>query len=220
MYEQLSDTMKKRLGLEYTPIAISFSAEPPEGLGEMKGAMRLCQMLDKVRLEGESFYTTTRNHQCDGGATSCGLRERNERSKTGEFLFKELGLFGSKRAARRFINANPRIESGTVKVISFSPLEKAEFEPDVVVLVCNAKQGMRIAEAHAFESGERATGITGPPICSAIVAAPFLTGEVIYSLGDHGVRMYMKLRDEDIFVGIPAELLSEIVENLGKLKAH
>ena len=130
MYEQLSDTMKKRLGLEYTPIAISFSAEPPEGLGEMKGAMRLCQMLDKVRLEGESFYTTTRNHQCDGGATSCGLRERNERSKTGEFLFKELGLFGSKRAARRFINANPRIESGTVKVISFSPLEKAEFEPD------------------------------------------------------------------------------------------
>ena len=218
MYDHLSDLIKQRLGLENSPIAISFSAEPPQGLGEMKGAMRLCQMLDTVRLDGESFYTTSKNHQCDGGATSCGLRERNERSKTGEFLYKELGLFGSKRAARRFINSNPRIESGTVNVISFSPLEKAGFEPDVVVLVCNAKQGMRIAEAYAFESGERATGMTGPPICSAIVAAPFLTGEVVYSLGDNGVRRYMKIRDEEIFVGIPVELLSEIVENLGKLK--
>ena len=218
MYDQLSEMMKTRLGLENSPIAISFSTEPPQGLGEMKGAMRLCQMLDKVRLEGESFYTTTRNHQCDGGATSCGLRERNERSKTGEFLFKELGLFGSRRAARRFINSNPRIEFGTVNVISFSPLEKAGFEPDVVALVCNAKQGMRIAEAFAYESGDRATGLTGPPICSGIVAAPFLTGEVVYSLGDNGVRKYMKIRDEEIFVGIPAELLSEIVENLGKLK--
>ena len=220
MYDQLSDMMKKRLGLKCSPVAISFSTTPPQGLEEMKGAMRLCQMLDKVRLEGESFYTTSKNHQCDGGATSCGLRERNERSKTGEFLYKELGLFGSKRAARRFINSNPRIESGTVNVISFSPLEKAGFEPDVVALVCSAKQGMLIAEAYAFESGERATGMTGPPICSAIVAAPFLTGQVVYSLGDHGVRMYMKIEDEDIFVGIPAELLSEIVENLGKLKAN
>ena len=87
------------------------------------------------------------------------------------------------------------------------------------MLVCIAKQGMKIAEAYAFESGERATGMTGPPICSAIVAAAFLSGQVVYSLGDHGVRMYMKIQDEDIFVGIPAELLSEIVENLGKLKA-
>jgi uncharacterized protein (DUF169 family) len=220
MYDQLSVTMKERLGLEHPPIAVSFSAEPPEGLQEMKGAIRLCQMLDKVRLEGESFYTTSRNHQCDGGATSCGLRERNERSKTGEFLFKELGLFGSKRAARRFISSNPRVESGTVNVVSFSPLEKAQFEPDVVVLICNAKQGMRIAEAFAYESGDRATGLTGPPICSSIVAAPFLTGEVVYSLGDNGVRRYTQVRDEDIFVGIPVEHLSEIVENLGKMKPN
>ncbi len=218
MNNQLSDVMKTKLGLEHSPIAISFSTEPPKGLGEMKGAMRLCQMLDKVRLDGESFYTTSRNHQCDGGATSCGLRERNERSKTGEFLFKELGLFGSKGAARRFINSNPRIEFGTVNVISFSPLEKAEFEPDVVALACNAKQGMRIAEASAYETGDRATGLTGPPICSAIVAAPYLTGEVVYSLGDNGVRRFTEIRDDELFVGIPAERLPEILDNLGKMK--
>ncbi len=77
---------------------------------------------------------------------------------------------------------------------------------------------MKIAEAVAYESGKNTTGLTGPPICSGVVAFPFLTGEVVYSLGDLGARRFMKLKDEDIFVGIPAELLPDIVENLGKLR--
>lgn len=206
--------MESRLELENSPIAISFSNEPPEGVKQLSGGLRLCQMLDKVRFEGETFYTRAENHACDGGCSSCGLKEMGEKIKTGEFLCK-MGLFGTKRAARRFINANPRIASGTVKIVSFSPLEKTSFEPDVVVLVCNAKQGQRVSEAFAYESGKRTTGMTGPPICSSIVAAPYLTGEVVYSLGDHGARKYMKLRDEDLFVGIPAELLPTINENLG-----
>lgn len=218
MYVELSNKLKAALGLESSPIALSFSAEAPEGVEQMKGRMRLCQMLDKVRLEGESFYTDSENHECDGGAYSCGLIKPSERLKTGEFLAKDLGLFGSKSAARRFISSIPRIEFGTVKVVSFSPLEKATFEPDVVVLICNAKQGMKIAEAVAYESGKNTTGLTGPPICSGVVAFPFLTGEVVYSLGDLGARRFMKLKDEDIFVGIPAELLPDIVENLGKLR--
>jgi uncharacterized protein (DUF169 family) len=215
MYTELSKKMKKILKLESSPIAISFSINIPEGVEQMSGEIRLCQMLDKVRLDGESFYTIDENHKCDGGANSCGLKMTSERIKTGEFLY-EMGLFGSKRAARRFFNTNPRIEFGTVKVVSFSPLEKAKFEPDVIVLICNAKQGQQIAEAFGYESGKRATGLTGPPICSAVIAAPFLTGEVIYCLGDTGARKYMKINDEDIFVGIPFELLHDVVENLEK----
>jgi uncharacterized protein (DUF169 family) len=49
-----------------------------------------------------------------------------------------------------------------------------------------------------------------------IVAAPFLTGEVVYSLGDIGARKFMKVKDEDIFVGVPSELLPDIVEDLGE----
>ena len=216
MYSELSERMKKSLGLESSPIAISFSAKAAEGVERMHGKARLCQMLDRVRLKGESFSTVSESHECDGGASSCGLKMMSESRKTGEFLVK-LGLFGTGRAARRFLNSNPKIEYGTVQAVSFSPLEKAKFEPDVVVLICNAKQGMQIAEAYAYESGKRTTGLTGPPICSAVVAAPFLTGEVVYSLGDTGARKYMRLKDEDIFIGIPAELLPGIVENLGKV---
>jgi len=51
-----------------------------------------------------------------------------------------------------------------------------------------------------------------------VVPAPFHTGEVVYSFGDHGARNYMKIRDDEVFIGIPAELLSCITENLGKMK--
>jgi uncharacterized protein (DUF169 family) len=181
----------------------------------MKGKMRLCQMLDKVRYDGESFYTVSECHECDGGASSCGLRMMSENRKTGGFLVK-MGLFGSERAARRFLNANPKIEPGTVKVVTFSPLEKATFEPDIVLLICNAHQGMKITEAFSYGSGKRTTGLTGPPICSSVVAAPFLTGEVIYSLGDAGARKYMKINNGDVFIGIPVEHLSGIIDNLEK----
>ncbi len=218
-YADYSNRMKGILGLESLPVAIAFGDEPPEGVEKMKGEIRVCQMLDKVRIKGDAFYTTVENHKCDGGSSSCGMKQMGERVRNGEFLSK-MGLFETRRAARRFINSNLRIEYGTVKTVAFSPLEKATFEPDVVVLICNAKQGMLIAEAYAYDSGKRTTGMTGPPICSSIVAAPYLTGEVVYSFGDHGARTYMKIGDGEVYVGIPAELLSGIIDNLETMKTR
>ena len=70
-YIGFSDKIKRSLRFESLPIAISFSIEPPEAVKQMKGEMRLCQMLDKVRFDSEIFYTTSDNHQCDGGSGSC-----------------------------------------------------------------------------------------------------------------------------------------------------
>ena len=117
------------------------------------------------------------------------------------------------------MGSNPRIGFGSLKVISFAPLGKATFEPDVVVLICNAKQGLKVVEASAYESGKKATGLAGAPICSGVVAAPFLTGEVVYSLGDSGARRFMKIQDGEVFVGIPAELVPGIVRNLESMAA-
>lgn len=213
---EISKKMKKSLNLKSIPVAISFSNKPPEGIEPLNGKLRLCQMVDKVRLEGSSFYTTVKNHQCDGGSGSSGMKEMSEKIKNGEFLCK-LGLFGTDRAARRFIASNPRIPSGTVKIVTFAPLGKAGFEPDVVVFLCNARQGMLIAESFAYNTGKRTLGMTGPPICSAVVAAPYLTGEITYSFGDHGAREYMKVSDGEAYVGIPTELLTEVADNIDKV---
>jgi uncharacterized protein (DUF169 family) len=138
------------------------------------------------------------------------------RDQEGEFLYKRVGIFGSARAARRFFASNPGVEPGTVKYASFSSLDKASFEPDVIVLVCSAKDGMRAVEASAYESGMAAKGRDGP-ICSTIVAAPYLTGEIVYTLGDLAGRRFAKIDDGEILIGVPFERIDELINGLEKI---
>jgi uncharacterized protein (DUF169 family) len=136
--------------------------------------------------------------------------------RSGEFLYKGVGIFGNARAARRFFSSNPGVEPGTIKYASFFPMEKANIEPDVVVLVCSAKDGMRAVEASAYESGIAAKGRTGP-ICSTIMAAPYLTGDIVYTLGDLAGRRFAKIDDGEIFIGVPFERMDSLINGLEKI---
>ena len=215
MYEELSDRLKKALNFRGSAVAVALSNDKPE-LERPNNKTRLCEMLYEAMDEGRSFYTTSEEHVCDGGAFHIGLREMPAELRSGEFLYKLVGIFGSARAARRFLHSNPEIEPGTVRYASFSPLEKANFEPDVVVIVCSAKDGMNAVEASAYESGKAATGRAGP-ICATVVAAPYLTGEVVYTLGDLAGRRFAKISDGDIFLGVPFERMDELLYGLEKI---
>jgi hypothetical protein len=68
-----------------------------------------------------------------------------------------LGLRGRQEDS----SAQIRIGARHHKYASFSPLDKTAFSPDVVVLVCSAKDVIRAVEASAYESGIAAKGRTG-----------------------------------------------------------
>ncbi len=215
MYRELSDRLKKVLNFRESAVAVALSNDKP-ALEKLDEKIRLCEMLKEALNEGRSFYTSSDEHACDGGAYHIGLREMPVELRSGEFLYKRVGIFGSARAARRFFGSNLGVEPGTIKYASFSGLEKANFEPDVVVLVCSAKDGMRAVEASAYKSGIAAKGRTGP-ICSTIVAAPYLTGEIVYTLGDLTGRRFSKIDDGEIFLGVPFERMDELIDGLEKI---
>jgi uncharacterized protein (DUF169 family) len=160
MYKELNERLKKVLNIRGYAVAIALSNDKPE-LERLNEKIRLCEMLDEALNKGRSFYTTKEEHACDGGAYHLGLKAMPVELRSGEFLYKRVGIFGSARAARRFFSSNQGIEPETIKYASLSPLEKADFEPDVVVVVCSAKEGMRAVEASAYQSGLAAKGRTG-----------------------------------------------------------
>jgi len=215
MYKELNDRLKKVLNLRGSAVAVALSNDKPE-LEKWNNKLRLCEMLDEALNKGKSFYTTAEEHACDGGAYHLGLIEMPVEMRSGEFLYKRVGIFGSARAARRFFGSNVGVEPCTIKYTSFSPLEKAGFEPDVVVMVCSAKDGMRSVEASAYDSGIPARGRTGP-ICSTVVAAPYLTGEIVYTLGDLAGRRFSKIDDGEIFLGVPFEKMESLIGGLEKI---
>jgi len=212
MYKELNERLAQSGHFRGSAVAIAFLNEPPS-LEALPGKMRFCEMLHAVQAKGQAFYTTSEHHACNGGAFYTGLRAMPEAMKSGEFLHTRIGLFGSARAARRFLLSNIGVEPGTVRYLAFAPLAKAPFAPDVVVLICPASTGMRVAEAAAYETGITPEGRMGP-LCSTLAAAPYLSGKVIYTLGDSGGRPYLQADEGDVFIGVPFERLEALLIGL------
>ena len=92
--------------------AVALSNDKPK-LEKLSERIRFCVMLNETLNNGRSFYTSSEEHACDGGAYHNGLKEMPVELKSGEFLYKRIGIFGTARAARRFFSSNLGVEPGT-----------------------------------------------------------------------------------------------------------
>jgi uncharacterized protein (DUF169 family) len=128
------------------------------------------------------------------------------------------GVYKSIPAVQRSWQNNVPIESGIFDAVIFSPLTKADFDPDLVFVVCNSEQAMMILHANAYDSGSHGLGADSGPICSSMASIPYLTGKVTYGFGDIGSRNNMNLKPEDVMVTIPAGDLERILANLSEMK--
>ncbi|MGQ9587608.1 MAG: DUF169 domain-containing protein [Thermoplasmata archaeon] len=92
---------------------------------------------------------------------------------------------------------------------------------NAVVLTCLPRQAMWVANSLLFETG-------GPRItanfagmqasCGDIIALPIFTGNVNFSLGCYGCRSADKLKDDEMYVGIPISRVDEVVSGLQGLR--
>jgi uncharacterized protein (DUF169 family) len=212
------DALKRLLGLERELVALRWCTKIPEDIPKAEKKARFCEKLSQA-IEGRCFYATVEEEECMGGAKYCGLcdsREFTTGRRSGEFLVT-MGVYKSIPAVQRAWQGNLIIEPGIFKALAFAPLSSAPFAPDVVFLVCNARQGMELLHANAYDSGARAIGADAGPICSTMAAIPYLTGKVTYGFGDVGSRPRMKLGDDGVMLSLPGSDLLRIVSNLEEM---
>ncbi|EKF85978.1 DUF169 domain-containing protein [Methanobacterium formicicum] len=216
---RLGDDLNQLLKLENEPVAIKWSVNEPKNIKKEEGKSRFCGKLEKA-MNGEIFYSTIEEEECMGGARYSGLKNMSEypaNVQSGAFMVPK-GLYKSIPAVQRSRENETYINPGIFSSISFAPLNKAEFEPDVIFILCNAKQGMEILHANAYDSGEHGLGADAAPICSSMAATPYMAGKVTYGFGDVAARENMGINPEDIMVSIPGSDLSRIVSNLGEMR--
>ena len=218
-YNELGNKLKELLKLENEPVAITWSVKEPRNIEKEIGKSRFCTKLEKA-INGEIFYATAEEEECMGGARYSGLKDQKEfpaNMQSGAFLVP-MGVYKNIPAVQRSWRNNLNVECGIFNAVIFAPLVKAEFDPDVIFIICNAKQGMEILHANAYDSGAHGLGADSGPICSSMAAIPYLTGKVTYGFGDVGSRKNMNINPEDIMVSIPAVELSRIVSNLEDMR--
>jgi len=154
---------KKLIGLlqlELPLIVIGIRDDAPPNLAKLAGRMEFCQMWKKA-LNGEAFFATADNHDCLTGRYYLGLSSEDVRGTVCSFLVNKVHAFKSHEIVKKYLSEFPRLEPGQLKIACVSPLENASFEPDIVIVVCNAEQAMLLFWAYSYHKGEPVHGYTG-----------------------------------------------------------
>ena len=217
-YAEASETLKKVLGLNGSPVAIKFATskeEIPSGMEELDKTIRHCMMVSIARKEGKVFYATVGKHECNGGAWALGLKELTPTLKTGEFYFK-LGKFASSAACKRTIDRVTHLNFGDTYATMYAPLEKTPFTPQIVIIIANPRGMLKLAQSSLFRLGGRIyAGFSGiQSVCSDATAQTYLTGRPNFSLGCDGSRKFSGITEDEMVMGLPAEMLPEITAAL------
>ncbi len=220
-YQEIAEDLKKYLGLTGSPVAIKLAKTKegiPEGLAEIPETIRHCQMVNLARMEGRAFYATADKHQCAGGAWALGLKEITPSLKSGEFYYK-LGKFSSWAACKRTIDRIPHLDTRETFATVYAPLEKISFTPNVVLIIAPPRAMLKLAQSSLFHLGGRVTakmaGIQS--VCSDATAQTYLSGKINISLGCDGSRKFSGIADQEMVMGIPAELLPAIGEAIKRV---
>jgi uncharacterized protein (DUF169 family) len=217
-YTEAAEVLKKTLKLSGSPVAFRFvtkKEEIPEGMQKFDKTIRHCSMVALARSEGKVFYATSENHECNGGAWSLGLRAITETLKNGDFHYK-LGKFESPAACKRTIDRVAHLETWFTHATLYAPLEKTPFVPQVIIIVASPWAMLKLSQSTMFRLGGRIqaefAGIQS--VCADACAQTYLNGRVNFSLGCDGSRKFSGIADGEMVMGIPAELIPELVESL------
>jgi uncharacterized protein (DUF169 family) len=215
-YDFISQKLKDNLGLEKSPVAIKFvlrEEELPEGVPKLDKSVRHCEMVQKAS-QGEIFYATSEEQMCKGGSAALGLEEAPSKVKTGEFYY-ELGRFSSIGSAKKTMESIPKIDN-IMYALVYAPLEKANFDPDVIVIIANPSQAMILSQALVYTMGGRVevdfAGIQS--ICADAVAGPFTRRQPNITLGCSGSRKFADIKPDEVIVGLTAENIGCVVNAL------
>jgi uncharacterized protein (DUF169 family) len=221
MDEEKVKELKELLGLKGSPVAVKLVKSPdeiPEGYHKMSEKKRHCEFVQDARLNGTKGYATSEEHLCKGGAGVMGIEPLPESVATGK-MYHQLGNFETAEGARETIAAIPK-SSENYYASLYSPLETAEYEPEVIVMVLTPRQALRVSQAYLKAKGGRISsdysGIQS--LCADAVVAVKERGIPNMTLGCSGSRKYAKIAEEEVIIGIPVKNFDEIVDALKTFK--
>jgi len=202
-WQDYASEIKEVLGLKGSPVAITYSMEPPSKA--TSGEHRVCDAFLQSR-DGKVIDLTASTSACRGGTWHLGLGEppKGEGDKAmKDFLVKGEKLFCSIAVLHRmqYLTIPPPL--GLAEHVVLSPMEKAEFEPDVVLFICNAVQACRLVTLDTYGMGIPPKTEMAGATCHQVVAYPVVTGELNVSLMDYTSRKIRGYKPEELLVSIP-----------------
>lgn len=218
-FAQAARTLGDVLGLASPPIAITFSAEAPEGIDAFSDPMpeptpdgRTGSMpagcVFWIKAEERTFTTVAADHgNCSVGSLTHGFKTLEQAAEGADVA----ALVESQWVSPQVFPEIPTV-SEPPRYVTYGPLAQTPIEPDVVFLRLNAKQAMMLHDAWPNLRFE------GKPQCQIIPIAKE-HGDVAVSVGCILSRVRTGLSSNEMACAVPTGLLPSLVDGLQKATA-
>jgi uncharacterized protein (DUF169 family)/uroporphyrinogen-III decarboxylase len=172
-----------------------------------------CQVIDMARRYGWTIALTRDDSICSLGIIALGFDRATHLYNSGtlcEGMYTE-----TKEAGARSEAAVDKFDLGQYQALLVAPLDRATFEPDVVVVYANPAQVMRLTQASLWKEGGRlASSFEGRLVCADIIVTTMLTGRPQVILPCSGDRIFGQTQDHEMAFAIPWARMGDIVEGL------
>jgi len=217
--KELAACLKDKLGLSRNIAAMKFSDKAPADVPVEEGPQFWCAICgDIFEGQGSPLFFTAAASMC-GGCANMGLGAKRVAREEFDAALEasvvgEGNLYASREPMTKNRDAFPlfnHIFNGMV-IGAFEKISR----PDLVLFPATPAQLAAISTAFAFDTGEIIAGFAGKSTCLMTIPSTLFNNRPVFTAGDHGGRMFMRLKDEELLVCFPFRLIPGLVKNLDK----
>lgn len=212
----------KKIGLTEPAMGVKFSYFRPEGIPMLDKDvnMSLCEIFRKSQRENTAFYFCRENNETCVGKKILGMEEFDGMARSGQ-IGKPLGVFNDTRANAHFYQHTPKLDTGTTNYVSFAPVDKMNFNPDVLIISARPAVAEIVMRAATYSTGMMYTSTCTPVMgCAWFLVEPFRTGKINFVIpafvhGPHGRKLYDD--DATVLVCIPYHWIPTVLASLDEM---
>ena len=215
--QMIAEKLNILLDLDHPPVGVRFlyskeEFDRCEGILPKKPLM-YCRAV-RAACSGHRIRLSREKGGCRGSNRALGLTEPDDSYWTGESGCG-LGLYKDKETAACVAGENPILPPVTYGLL-IQPLSFFTCDPDVVILVANSRETMRILQGYTYEYGLcHGFNMSGnQAVCVEATVTPALRQELNVSMLCSGTRHHARWKTDQIMTGVPAAKAEGLVSGL------
>jgi uncharacterized protein (DUF169 family) len=182
-------------------------------------ARELCAPLSycvcvKCAMDGAALKFTAQNSGCPGSTRALGMEKPGKAFYDGREGIM-LGLYRDKSLSAK-VAASMKIISTTTYGVIVKPLEAFELAPDIVLIVTDTKNLMRLIQGYTNMYGMHSNFnmIGNQAVCVECTVNPLQTGKMNISMFCSGTRYLARWKNTEAMAGIPYPIFSRVIEGV------
>jgi uncharacterized protein (DUF169 family) len=215
-YNRFGEELEKLLLLRTSPIAVKMlekEEDIPEGAfrpEEDQGIhLAQCQAFAMSRRQRISIAMLKEDNWCPAPISAYGMVTPREDYPGFPHVVE------NQKAAEKLAKTSPEFEYGKYIGMVSAPLKNANFEPDVVLIYCNAAQLLSVLYAVRYKEGCMVTSELDPlRSCVFSIVPVMLTGQFRVTIPDPGEQLRTMCREDEIIFSAPADKIAKLVSGL------